>query len=274
MMKGKKVLVTGSGTGIGRGVAIEFAAAGADVALHYAHSDAGAKSAVEEITAAGGKAAAFQADFSAVEEVKRLGDEAIAFLGGLDILINNAGITANAPFEEIEAEHIDRIYGVNVRAAMLLSQHCLPALVESRPSSIINLSSVHAFHGMHEHSIYAGTKGAIVAYTRELSIELATKGVRMNCIAPGWIIVENHFKVMGDINLDEAAYPIPAGIVGEPKDVAHLAMFLASDQARYIVGQTIVIDGGQMNVMPNTGDFRVRRKHIFGHGYVSGLWDE
>lgn len=268
---GKRVLVTGAGTGIGRGVALEFAAEGAHVVLHYSHSGDGAKTAVEEIQAGGGTATALQADFDSLDDVAQLADEATTFLGGLDVLINNAGITTNAPFEEIKPEQFDRLYNVNVRAAMFLAQHCLPALEANRPSAIINLTSVHALHGMTEHSIYAGTKGAIVAYTRELSIELAQKGVRVNAIAPGWIIVENHYKIIGDLDLEKAAHDIPAGFVGEPRDVGRLAIFLASDESRYVIGQTIVIDGGQMNIMPNTGDFRERRTWTFGQGYVPGV---
>ena len=94
----------------------------------------------------------------------------------------------------------------------------------------------------------------------------------MNCIAPGWVVVENHYKVTGDeIDLEQGAYPIPAGFVGQPVDVARLALFLASEEARYIVGQTIVIDGGQMSVAANTGDFRQRRASTFGKGYVPGV---
>ena len=271
-MPGKRVLVTGAGTGIGRGVALEFAAEGAHVALHYSHSDTGAQEAAATIRAAGGTAEVFRADFSQVEDVGRLAEEAIGFLGGLDVLVNNAGITTNAPFEEITTEQFDLLYHVNVRAAMFLAQRCLPALIESKPSAIVNVSSVHAFHGLHEHSIYAGTKGAIVSYTRELSIELAPQGVRMNCIAPGWVVVENHYKVASDgIDLQQGAYPIPAGFVGQPVDVARLAIFLASTEARYIVGQTIVIDGGQMSVAANTGDFHKRRESTFGKGYVPGV---
>jgi len=165
-MHGKRVLVTGAGTGIGRGVALEFAAEGAHVALHYSHSDTGAKEAVTTIRETGGTAEVFRADFSKAEDVGRLADEAIGFLGGLDVLVNNAGITTNAPFEEITTEQFDLLFRVNVRAAMFLAQRCLPALIESKPSSIVNVSSVNAFHGLLEHSIYAGTKGAIVAYTR------------------------------------------------------------------------------------------------------------
>ena len=271
-MEGKRIFITGAGTGIGRGVALEFAREGADIALHYSRSGKGAKATVKEIRNSGGKAEAFQADFDTLDGLERLSEKAISFLGGLDVLINNAGITTNAPFEEIKPEQFDLLYHVNVRAAMFLTQHCLPSLIENKPSAIINLSSVHAFHGLHEHSIYAGTKGAIVSYTRELAIELAPKGVRMNCIAPGWIVVENHYKVLGDdLDLDQAGCNIPTGFVGEPKDVAHLAIFLASEEARYIAGQSIVIDGGQMSIMPHTGDFKVRHGHTFGKGYVPGV---
>ena len=116
-MQGKRVLVTGAGTGIGRGVALEFAAEGAQVALHYSHSEHGAQEAVATIRATGGIAEAFRADFSQVEDVGRLAAEALGFLGGLDILVNNAGITTNAPFAEITTEQFDLLYQVNVRAA-------------------------------------------------------------------------------------------------------------------------------------------------------------
>jgi NAD(P)-dependent dehydrogenase (short-subunit alcohol dehydrogenase family) len=270
--QGKRVLVTGAGTGIGRGVAIEFAAQGAEVALHYSHSDAGARSAVQEIRDAGGRAEAFRADFDNLAEVKRLSEQAVEFLGGLDVLINNAGITTNAPFEEITPEQFDLLYNVNVRSPMFLTQYCLPALEAAAPSAVINLTSMHAYHGMTEHAIYAGTKGAIVSYTRQLAVELAQRGVRVNAIAPGWIWVENHRKVLGDdFDMEAVGRSIPAGFLGEPRDVAHLAVFLASDEARFIIGYTYVIDGGQMCIMPNSGDFRQRRDYTFGQGYVPGV---
>ena len=270
-MKGKRVLVTGAGTGIGRGTALTFAEEGADVALHYSHSEQGAKDAVAQIQAGGGKAGAFQADFTRLDEVRQLSKDAISFLGGIDVLINNSGITTNAPFEEIQPEQFDTLYTVNVKAALFLTQYCLPALVESAPSAVINLSSVHASHGMTEHSIYAGTKGAIVSYSRELAIELAPKGVRVNVISPGWIVVENHYKSMEVVDLEGAAKQIPAGFVGVPEDVGHLAVFLASDEARYIVGQSYTIDGGQMSIMQGNGDIHERRTDTFGKGYVPGI---
>ena len=270
-MQGKKVLVTGAGTGIGRGVALAFAGQGARVALHYAHSDAGASSAVEEITAAGGEAAAFQADMGDTEQVGQLASAAGDYLGGFDVLVNNAGITMNKPFLEVTPEQFDTIYDVNIRGMYFLTQAVVPFMIEQGKGAVVNLTSVHAYAGMTEHTVYAGTKAAIVAFTRVLSLELAQKGVRVNAIAPGWILVENHLKVMGDFDQQEAGSTIPAGFIGTPEDIAGMALYLASDAARYIVGQTFVVDGGMLAIMPNTGDFREKRAEQFGQGYVPGL---
>ncbi len=183
-MDGMRVLVTGAGTGIGKGIALEFAREGAVVALHYSHSSAGADAAVKEILAAGGKAAAFAADFSKREEVRRLAGRALEFLGGIDVLVNNAGVSLTFPFEQVTGEQFDLLYAVNVGAPFFLTQALLPRLRESKNPSVINLSSVHAYEGCPEFSVYAGTRGAIVAFTRELAIELAPLGVRVNAI-PG-----------------------------------------------------------------------------------------
>ncbi|RIK38164.1 MAG: short-chain dehydrogenase [Chloroflexi bacterium] len=270
-MSGKRVLVTGAGTGIGRGVALAFANAGADVVLHYSHSGAGAQSAVESIQANGGRAAAMQADFNDLAQVKQVCAQAIEFLGGIDVLVNNAGITMNKPFLEVTPEQFDTLYQVNVRGMFFATQAAAAAMVAQGQGVVINLTSVHAYAGMTEHTVYAGTKAAIVAFTRVLALELAPKGVRVNAIAPGWILVENHLKVLTDLDRTAAGQTIPAGIIGEPADIGHVALFLASDEARYIVGQTIVVDGGQLAIMPLTGDFRERRKEQWGQGYVPNL---
>ena len=271
-MKGKRVLVTGAGTGIGKGVALEFANEGAAVVLHHSHSASGAQEAVKQIRDAGGKAEAFQADFDKTEQVRKLGRQAVEVLGGLDVLVNNAGITMNLPFEDVTEKQFDLLYHVNIKAQFFLTQEVLRALEQADAAAVINLSSVHAFTGMTEHAIYAGTKGAIVSFTRELSLELIQKGIRVNAIAPGWIEVENHHKVLGeDFDWEGVAQSVPVGFIGEPSDIGRLAIFLASDESRYIVGQTIVADGGQLSIMPLTGDFRERREYRFGQGYVAGL---
>lgn len=270
-MEGKRVLVTGSGTGIGRGVALEFAKEGAAVVLHYAHSEAGAASAVEEIRQGGGKAAVFKADLAEIDQVQDLAEQARGFLGGIDVLVNNAGITMNKPFLQVTPEQFDTLYNVNIRGMFFLTQAVAPDMIEQGDGAVVNLTSVHAFAGMTEHTVYAGTKAAIVGFTRVLSLELAQKGVRVNAIAPGWILVENHLKVLGDFDQEAAAGEIPAGVLGAPYDVGKLAVFLASEENRYIVGQTVVIDGGQLAIMPNTGDFRETRQEQWGQGYVAGI---
>jgi len=231
-MEGIKVLVTGSGTGLGREIALEFARQGAMVALHYAHSDQGVKSAVESILKSGGQAKAFKAEFSDVTQVQRLGAEAVEFLGGLDVLVNNSGITMNRPFENVTLEQFDTLYNVNVRGPFFLTQAVLPSLLQSTTRVVINLTSIHAFEGMPQHTVYAGTKGAIVAYTRALSIELAMKGIRVNAIAPGAVPVENYKKSGLKIDANDFADLIPAGFAGTPLDIARVAIFLASEDSR------------------------------------------
>jgi NAD(P)-dependent dehydrogenase (short-subunit alcohol dehydrogenase family) len=268
-MHGKRALVTGSGTGIGREVALEFARQGAAVALHYSHSTKGASSAVEEIYKSGGKAQAFAANFADVGQVQKLAAEALAFLGGMDILINNAGVTFNMPFEKVTQEQFDTLYSVNVRAQFFLTQALVPVLAQSR-GVIINLSSIHACQGAPGHSVYAGTKGAIIAYTRELAIELSTKGIRVNCIVPGAVTVASHREVLA-FDPDDLGNGIPAGFAGGPSDIAKLAVFLAGPDSRYILGQSIVIDGGTTSWISFGEGFKQQSDAPFGRGYVPGI---
>jgi len=273
--EGKKVLVTGSGTGIGRGIALEFAREGADVALHYAHSDAGAKSAAEEIVAMGRKATVIKASFEDVDEVVRLGAEAIAFLGGIDCLVNNSGITFNKPFVKITPEQYDTVFNVNIRAQFFLTQHVVQHMLNNGGGAIVNLTSIHGVQGAPEHAVYAATKGAIIAFTRTLGVELAHKGIRVNAIAPGWVMVENHRKIFPGYTdegaLEGARNSVPLGRPGFPKDIARLALFLCSEDAEYIVGQTIIADGGTTALMSLISDFRNESSARCGLGYVAGV---
>ncbi|MCX6219641.1 MAG: glucose 1-dehydrogenase [Bacteroidia bacterium] len=269
-MYGKKVLVTGSGTGIGREVALEFARQGATVVLHYAHSADGAVSAVEEIRSAGGKGIAIKADLSDVSQAQRLALEAIEFLGGIDVLVNNAGITMTLEFEKVTPEQFDLLYNVNVRGQFFITQSILPAMIKKGRGAVINLSSVHGISACKGHSVYAGTKGAIIAYSRELAVELAPLGIRVNVIAPGAVPVENHFKAAGDMDLSGLGELIPCGFAGTPLDIAKVAVFLASDDARYIIGQTIVVDGGTTSWMSFSEGYSEIGLRL-GKGYVPGL---
>jgi len=270
----KRVLVTGAGTGIGSGIGRAFAREGAAVALHYSHSAAGADAIVKEILDAGGRSAAFQADFVDVAPLQQMAAEAVEFLGGLDVLVNNAGISMTQPIEKTTPEQFDLLYAVNVRAPYFLSQALLPELEKSR-GVIINLSSIHALEGCPQHSVYAGTRGAIMAFTRELSIELGPRGVRVVGIAPGAVPVPNHFKGMSDAEVTEARRGcdegIPCGFAGTPDDIGNVALFLASEAARYIVGQTLVVDGGTTSWMPFGTQFKQPPGIVLGKGYVPGI---
>jgi NAD(P)-dependent dehydrogenase (short-subunit alcohol dehydrogenase family) len=274
-LAGRKALVTGSGTGIGREIALEFARQGADVVLHYAHSSTGAQTAVEEILALGRRAAAFPANFDDVDQVVNLGDRAVEFLGRVDCLVNNAGITLNKPFLKVTREQFDTLYHVNIRAQFFLTQRIVEDMLAHGGGAICNITSIHGLQGAPEHSVYAGTKGAIIAHSRVLGVELAHRGIRVNAIAPGWVMVENHAKALAGYS-EEAAREaaknaVPVGHPGTPPDIARLAVFLCSDDAEYIIGQTIVADGGTTSLMSLISDFRNESTARFGTGYVPGV---
>jgi NAD(P)-dependent dehydrogenase (short-subunit alcohol dehydrogenase family) len=272
---GKKAIVTGSGTGIGREIALEFARQGADVVLHYAHSSEGADSAVQEIRAMGRQATALPADFDRVDQVQQLAEKAIAFLGRVDCLVNNAGITFNRPFRRVTLEQFDRMFHVNIRAQFFLTQRVSEDMLQHGGGAVCNITSIHGVAGAPEHSVYAGTKGAIIAYTRSLAVELAHQGIRVNAIAPGCVPVENYSKVLKD--LDSAAIAewtknaIPIARPGTPLEIAKIAVFLCSDDAGFIVGQTIVADGGTTSLMSLISDFRNESTARFGIGYLPGV---
>jgi NAD(P)-dependent dehydrogenase (short-subunit alcohol dehydrogenase family) len=269
-MEGKRVLVTGAGTGIGRAVGLEFAREGAVVGFHYSHESSGAYSAVEEIRRNGGRAEIFHADLGEIESLRTLGKDAVSFLGGIDVLVNNAGISMNEPFENVTPEQFDLLYGVNIRGMFFLTQSVLPNMVAQGSGAIINMSSIQAIGGAGANSVYGSTKGAIVSFTRHLAIELAPKGIRVNAIAPGAIEVESYYKAIPDFDPAAFAHKIPAGIMGQPWDVARAVIFLASDDARYILGHTLILDGGTTAWFAFSDDFRKPDTAVWGKGYVPG----
>jgi NAD(P)-dependent dehydrogenase (short-subunit alcohol dehydrogenase family) len=252
-LAGKRALVTGAGTGIGREVALEFARQGAAVSLHYAGSKAGAESAAAEICAAGGFAGAIRADLGQVPECFRLVDEAAAQLGGLDILVNNAGITEVWAFEDVTPEQFDQLYHVNIRGQFFCTQRALRYMLAAGRGAVVNMTSIHAFAGMPGHAVYAGTKGAICSWTREVAIELAPRGVRVNAVAPGWIEVPSHYTKYVDYDPRGGGSKIPMQRVGQPLDVAQACVFLASDEAAFVCGQTLLVDGGSSALMSLAG---------------------
>ncbi|MCS7256435.1 MAG: SDR family NAD(P)-dependent oxidoreductase, partial [Thermomicrobium sp.] len=188
-LDGKRALVTGAGMGIGRGIALALAQEGAAVALHYAHSRSGAEEAAEAIRSAGGRAVVIGGDLRSVAECRRVVDEAAAALGGLDILVNNAGVTRARPFLDFPEEVYDELFDLNMRSTFFCSQQAARYMAEQGGGTILNITSIHGAAGFPRHAAYAATKGAIIAFTRSLAIELAPLRIRVNAIGPGLIEV-------------------------------------------------------------------------------------
>jgi NAD(P)-dependent dehydrogenase (short-subunit alcohol dehydrogenase family) len=244
-LEGMKALVTGSGTGIGREIALEYARQGADVVLHYFNSGDGAKDTVSKIITSGGKATALKADFAQVQPCFDLVDQAISFLGGLDILVNNAGYSLDKDFLETTPEEFDFVFNVNIRAQFFSAQQAAKYwLKENRKGTIINLASIDGLRGNVNKSAYSGTKGAVIAWTRELGVELAAKRIRVNAIAPGWIEVDrNHHDIKG-FDGKIAGTIIPIQRIGHVSDIAKAAVYLGSEESEFMIGQTMIVDGG------------------------------
>jgi len=256
-LEGKLILVTGAGTGIGRGVALELARLGADVVISYSSSSKGAMEVVEEIKGLGCRAHAVQGNLGNVQECFKVVDEAVNYLGGLDGLFNNAGVTLTKGFLDVTPEDFDRIYTVNARGEFFCCQRAVPymiargnALREKSPDtpwaggSIVNMSSVHGFAGFVGHSVYAGTKGAINAFSRELAVELCAHHIRVNVVAPGSIEVPSYFTSDPSYTREVGNGLVPWGRVGLPEDVGYLAAYLLSDAAEFMTGHVLYFDGG------------------------------
>lgn len=240
----KRALVTGAGIGIGREVALEFARQGADVALSYHTSAEGAQTAATAIERLGRRGIAIPADLAVVADCQAVVGRAIATLGGLDILVNNAGQTFAKSFYETTPDEFERIYAINIRGQFFTAQAAARHMRDVGGGVIINMLSIHALCSLPEHSLYDGTKGAIAAWTRELAVELAPQHIRVVGVAPGAIEVPRFFTTIRNYTSESAGQRIPWGRVGQPRDIAALCAFLASDEADFVVGSIIVADGG------------------------------
>ena len=268
----KLLLVTGAGTGIGRGVALELARQGADVVITYCGSEKGAMEVVEEIKGMGRRALAVQGNLGIVADCFRVVDEAAKFLGGLDGLFCNAGLTLTQDFLSITEEQFNRIYNVNIRGEFFCNQRAVSYMIErgkklrqqypDKPwagGSIVNMSSVHGFAGFPNHSVYAGTKGAINSFSRELAVELCPKHIRVNVIAPGSIEVPSYFTADPDYTHEVGNSMVPWGRVGTPQEVGFLVAYLLSDASEFMTGAVLTFDGGLTAKMaipytPKTGE--------------------
>ena len=242
---GKVVLVTGAQRGIGRAIAVRFAEAGADVALNFLDDKAAAESAAAEIIALGRRAVTLAADIARPEEARRLVGDAERALGPVDVLVNNAGIFPRAPFLDLTEEMWDAVLDTNLKATFVCSQEAARRLVAAgRPGSIVNLSSGAPYRGSMRATAYMASKLGIVGLTRGMARELAPHGIRVNAVAPG--ITNTAMPRQG--NTEEALAALgrsnPSGRLAEPVDIADVVVFLATDEARFVVGQLIHVNGG------------------------------
>ncbi|MDT8838409.1 SDR family oxidoreductase [Paraburkholderia fungorum] len=242
-LNGKTALVTGASRGIGRATALALATAGARVLVHFGSDEQAANSVVETIRAAGGLADKVAADLSIANGPHELARQVRTLVGDrLDILVANAGISKNAPIDETTVEDFDRLFAVNVRAPYFLVQQLLPVLGEG--SSVVLLSSLAARSAVGNLSAYAATKGAIDTLVTHFAALLGERGIRVNAIAPG--VVETD---MSNFARTDAGREFTLGLqalkrVAQPDDIASAALFLASDAARWVTGDTLRVDGG------------------------------
>ena len=254
-LTGRTALVTGAGLGIGQGIALELARQGARVAVHYAHSAAGAEQTVRDIEKAGGEALAVAGDLRTVAACHAVVDAAIDRWGGLDILVNNAGVTRSLPVAETDEAAYDEVFDLNVKAQFFCLRRALPALRVSGRGAIVNITSVHGAGGFPNHAAYAGSKGAIIAMTRSLAIELAPDRIRVNAVGPGLVEVPRYFAIPG-YTTEQGDAMVPLGRVGRPADIGSAVAFLVGDAAEWITGQTVFVDGGttaRMGLVWNQG---------------------
>jgi 3-oxoacyl-[acyl-carrier protein] reductase len=246
-LSGKVAVVTGASKGIGATIAKHLAGAGAAVVVNYASSKEGAERVVAEITGSGGRAVAVRADVAKPADVQRLFAEAKKAFGRLDILVNNAGLYEFAPLEEVTPEHFHKLFDLNVLGLILASQEAA-RYFESSGGSIVNISSVAATSAPSSASVYSATKAAVDAVTRSLAKELGPRRIRVNSINPG--MVETEGTTSAGITADDSAFrkqfeaQTPLGRIGKPRDIAPAVVFLASDDAGWITGETLYIAGG------------------------------
>jgi 3-oxoacyl-[acyl-carrier protein] reductase len=242
-LKDQVALVTGGSRGIGRGIVKAFAAEGARVAFVYKGNQAAADSLVQEVTAAGGTAMACQADVTDMNAAQACVEKIEKEWGRFDILVNNAGVIRDDLFVRMEPEAWQIVLQTNLGGTFNFTRAVAYTLMKQRRGRIINISSVAADHVNQGQTNYAASKGAINAFTRALAVELASRNVTVNAIAPGFIETDMSEAVRNKAG-DIIKKIIPMRRLGQPNDIAQVALFLASDAAAYITGQVLTVDGG------------------------------
>jgi NAD(P)-dependent dehydrogenase (short-subunit alcohol dehydrogenase family) len=248
-LQGKITVITGSGSGIGKATALMFAHEGATVAVNDLAVDKGEET-VREIEAAGGKAVFVQGDVTNPQSVNSMVDRIMELYGRIDVLFNNAGISGVGMLHEIEPEAWDKIMAVNIRGVYLPSKYVVPVMMEQQSGSIINMSSCIAEIGLARRASYAATKGAVLALTKSMQVDYAPYGIRVNALLPGTILtpfVEDYLRKSYD-DPEEGYKTLKSrqlsGDLGRPEDVAKAALFLASDDSKFMMGSPLYIDGG------------------------------
>ncbi len=248
-LQGKRALVTGSSSGIGQAIAIGYAKEGADVVVHYNREQGPADEVVKQIQALGRRSAAFQADVSKVAACQQLVANAIQTLGGIDILVNSAGLEIREPFTEVTEAHFDLVMDVNLKGTYFTTQAAAQQMIkQGQGGRLINISSIHEDIAFLNYSTYCAAKGGLRMLTREACQELAPHNITINNIAPGAVATPINTRTLeSSALLDELKQVIPMGRLAEPEEVVGVAVFLASDGAGYVTGSTYFVDGGMSN---------------------------
>jgi len=245
-LKNKVALITGSSQGIGRAIAERFASEGADVVINYSGNAERAQEALRAVEAQGRRGIIVQANVGRTDDLKKLFATALEAFGRLDILVNNAGVETHAPFWEITESDYDKVLNVNLKGTFFATQEFVNHLRHTnRRGKIVNVSSVHEELPFPNFTAYCASKGGVKMLTRNLSVELGPLGININNIAPGAIETPINTKLLNDpAKLNALLGQIPVKRLGQPTDVANVAVFLASDDADYVTGATYYVDGG------------------------------
>lgn len=244
-LEGKAVLVTGASRGIGREVALELAREGANVAVNYAGSEAKAAEVAEEIRAMGREAIVIQANVSNSEAVEAMVKETIEAFGKLDILVNNAGITKDNLIMRMKESDWDDVMDINLKGVFLCTKAVTRQMMKQRSGRIINISSIVGVSGNAGQANYVAAKAGVIGLTKTTAKELASRGITANAVAPGFITTDMTDKLNEETKA-EMLKQIPLAKLGEPSDIAKTVAFLASEDSRYMTGQTLHIDGGMV----------------------------
>jgi len=243
LLTGKTALVTGATRGIGRAIALKFAAEGADVAFTYRSQHEAAQSLVDEIQTMGVKAKAYQSDAASFEDAHKVTDDVKATFGRIDILVNNAGITKDALMMRMDEAQWDAVIDTNLKSAYNFIHACTPVMARQRSGSIICMTSVVGMSGNAGQCNYAASKAGLIGLTKSIAKEMGSRGIRANCIAPGFISTDMTSAIPEEMRKEwEKQIPLRRG--GTPEDVANVAVFLAGDMSSYVTGQVLSCCGG------------------------------